>query len=202
MKIGTKTLSTTAYNPDATVAGVSYGNGDKVTNTYDAFKRLIGVKFDGETRDRFIYTYGANGAVAQVVDDLFDITVRSEYDAANRPMRKTTLHGAYHDYTGEVTYDQYNNLASFKEQVGSEYTPYSTAFTYDTENRPTLLNYGGSRQTAYTYDGLGRIVNRTVNAGNAALTSNYTYVAGGFGTNSSTPLVQTISQPTGNLTYA
>ena len=202
VKIGTKTLSTTAYNPDATVAGVSYGNGDKVTNTYDAFKRLIGVKFDGETRDRFIYTYGANGAVAQVVDDLFDITVRSEYDAANRPMRKTTLHGANHAYTGEVTYDQYNNLAAFKEQVGSDYVPYTTTFTYDSENRPTVLNYGGSRQTTYTYDGLGRITKRTVSAGNATQTSNYTYVAGGFGANSTSPLVQTISQPTGNLSYA
>ena len=94
------------------------------------------------------------------------------------------MEGNTHAYTGEVTYDQYNNLATFKEQVGSDRTAYTTTFTHDNENRPTLLNFGGTRQVGYAYDGIGRISQRTVNAGGTAVSTSYGYVAGGHGTGS------------------
>lgn len=202
VKVGTQSLSTTAYNANGTVASVTYGNGGKVVNTYDAFKRVTGVRYDSETTPHFSYTYGANGEVAQVVDNVRGVTVRSEHDLANRPMRKTTMQGNTHVYTGTVTYDQYNNLASFKERVGGGRTAYSTTFTHDNENRPTLLNFGGNRQVAYTYDGIGRVSQRTVNAGSAAVATSYSYLAGGHGTGSATPLVQKITQMGKTLTYA
>lgn len=202
VKVGTQTLSTTAYNADGTVANVTYGNGGKVVNAYDGFKRVIGVRYDNETADRFSYTYGANGEVAQVKDNVRGTTVTSEYDVANRPQRKTTMEGNTHAYTGEVTYDQYNNLATFKEQVGSDRTAYTTTFTHDNENRPTLLNFGGTRQVGYAYDGIGRISQRTVNAGGTAVSTSCGYVAGGHGTGSTTPLVRTITQSGATLTYA
>ena len=202
VKVGTQTLSSTAYNADGTVANVTYGNGGKAVNTYDGFKRVTGVRYDNETADRFSYTYGANGEVAQVKDNVRGTTVTSEYDVANRPQRKTTMEGSTHAYTGEVTYDQYNNLATFKEQVGSGRTAYTTTFTHDNENRPTLLNFGGTRQVGYAYDGIGRISQRTVNAGGTAVATAYGYLAGGHGTGSTTPLVQTITQFGATLTYA
>lgn len=202
VKVGTQALSTTAYNADGTVANVTYGNGGKMVNAYDGFKRVTGVRYDNETTDRFSYTYGANGEVAQVKDNVRGTTVTSEYDVANRPQRKTTMEGSTHAYTGEVTYDQYNNLATFKEQVGSGRTAYTTTFTHDNENRPTLLNFGGTRQVGYAYDGIGRISQRTVNAGGTAVATAYGYLAGGHGTGSTTPLVQTITQSGATLTYA
>ena len=57
-------------------------------------------------------------------------------------MRVTHMEGDAHVYTGEVTYDEHSNLASFEEQVGTARTPYTTTFSYDEENRPTLLKYG------------------------------------------------------------
>ena len=202
VKVGTQALSTTAYNADGTVANVTYGNGGKMVNAYDGFKRVTGVRYDNETTDRFSYTYGANGEVAQVKDNVRGTTVTSEYDVGNRPQRKTTMEGSTHAYTGEVTYDQYNNLATFKEQVGSGRTAYTTTFTHDNENRPTLLNFGGTRQVGYAYDGIGRISQRTVNAGGTAVATAYGYLAGGHGTGSTTPLVQTITQSGATLTYA
>lgn len=201
VKVGAQTLSTTAYSADGTVANVTYGNGGKAVNTYDAFKRVTGVRFDSETTPHFSYTYGANGAAAQIKDNARGVTVTSEYDAANRPMRKTIMEGNTHAYTGEVTYDQYNNLAAFKEQVGGGRTAYATAFTHDNENRPTLIDFGGSRQVAYTYDGIGRITQRSVNAGGTAVAAQYTYLPGGHGTGSTTPIVQTITQLGSTLTY-
>lgn len=55
---------------------------------------------------------------------------------------------------------------------------------------------------AYAYDGLGRISRRTVNAGSTGVATTYGYLAGGHGTNSTTPLVQTITQSGTTLTYA
>ena len=54
----------------------------------------------------------------------------------------------------------------------------------------------------YAYDGLGRISRRTVNAGSTGVATTYGYLAGGHGTGSTTPLVQTISQNGMTLTYA
>ena len=54
---------------------------------------------------------------------------------------------------------------------------------------------------AYVYDGLGRISRCTVNAGGTGVATTYGYLAGGHGTNSTTPLVQTITQSGTTLTY-
>ena len=61
----------------------------------------------------------------------------------------------------------------------------------------TTLNYDGDTQkVSYGYDELGRVTTRTAECGADAgkLTSTYTYVDGGFGTNSTTPLVKKITQ--------
>ena len=203
VKVGSQLLSKTTYNADGTVKQVDYGNEDSIQYTYDAFKRLTGVRGRWDAEDRYVYEYGANGQVARLTNDELSIVSTSEYDAANRPMRITHKNSVsdVHLYTGEVTYDQYNNLAAFKEQVGADRAAYTTTFTHDNENRPTQLDFGSSRQVAYTYDGLGRVSKRTVNAGGTAVETNYGYLAGGHGTGSTTPLVQTISQNGMTLTY-
>ena len=63
--------------------------------------------------------------------------------------------------------------------------------------RPDQLTYDGDTQkVSYGYDELGRVTTRTAECGAVAgkLTSTYTYVDGGFGTNSTTPLVKKITQ--------
>lgn len=204
VKVGNQVLSTTTYNTDGTVQRVDYGNEDSVEYSYDEFKRTKGVRYGFDYEDRYVYEYGANGQVAQLTNtDILTVTT-SEHDAAGRPARITSRHldtGA-HLYTGEVSYDEFNNLKTFKEQVGSDRAAYTTTFTHDNENRPTLLNFGSSRQVAYVYDGLGRISRRTVNAGSTGVATTYGYLAGGHGANSTTPLVQTITQSGTTLTYA
>ena len=204
VKVGDQVLSTTTYNADGTVQRVDYGNEDFVEYSYDEFKRTKGVRYNWDYEDRYVYEYGANGQVAQLTNtDILTVTT-SEHDAAGRPARITRKHldtGA-HLYTGEVSYDEFNNLKTFKEQVGSDRAAYTTTFTHDNENRPTQLNFGSSRQVAYVYDGLGRISRRTVNAGGTGVATTYGYLAGGHGTGSTTPLVQTITQSGTTLTYA
>ncbi len=200
-KVGTSiTLSTTSYNADGTVQRVTFGNNGRVDYVYDSFKRLTGVSFDGASAMRFVYTYGNNGEVAQVVDSVLGRAVRSEYDLANRPIRKTTFTTAgVPIYEAQVGYDQYGNLCKFRETVAGSET-HTTNFTYDEENRPTVLTYENGQTVTYTYDALGRIVKRSVGAEGSEVETTYTYVPGLNG--ATTPLIQTISQNGVTLTYA
>lgn len=129
VKVGTQTLVETAYQADGMTESVTYGNRGQVCYTYDDFKRIVGMRYDDDTDDRFQYTYGANGEVARVKDCARDVSVLSEYDAANRPRRKTVLEGDKHAYTGELVYDAYDNVKTFKEQVGENREKYTTTFT-------------------------------------------------------------------------
>ena len=200
--IGPQLYSSTSYNTDGTINSLTYGNGGKITHYYDAHKRLESVAYDDNTIPEYVYTYGANGRIAKIRDCVHNTTVTCEYDLADRPQKKMIMDGSSHSYTGEVSYDEFNNLKTFKEQVGSDRAAYTTTFTHDNENRPTLLNYGGTRQVAYVYDGLGRISRRTVNAGGTGVATTFGYLAGGHGTNSTTSLVQTLTQSGTTLTYA
>ena len=151
------------------------------------------------------HLHDAQGQVAWVRDSARNTTTQTLYDLAGRPMRKTLLTGSgtgtAHAYTGEVSYNQFELISKFTESVGTARTKFSTAFTYDTENRVTNLAYG-TGSLAYTYDGLGRITKRVLKPGSTAVNTTYGYLAGGRGTNSTTALVQTIAQGGITLTYA
>lgn len=203
VKVNNQVLSSTTYNADGTIQRVDYGNGDFIQNNYDAYKRLTGVRYRWDAEDRYSYEYGANGKVARVKNTELNTCITSEYDTAGRPMRISHMRTDYneHLYTGEVAYDQYNNLSSFKEQVGADRSGYVTTYTYDNDNRPTKLAFGNSRQVTYVYDGLGRVSKRTVNTGGSDMETTYNYLPGGHGTNSTTPFVQTITQNGVTLTY-
>ena len=208
VKVSHQTLSETVYNTTAgdplygTVTGVNFGNGGRERNTYDDYKRLTGVRFDGDTEDRYRYAYGANGQVAKVTDNLLGRTAVSEYDVESRPMRIIHMEGDDHLYTGQVWYDEYSNLQTFKEQVGTSRTAYQTDFTYDTENKPTLMTFGDtSNKVAYAYDAIGRMSGRTVTVGGTAYATAYGYLAGCNGSGSTTPLIASMSQNSETCAY-
>ena len=69
---------------------------------------------------------------------------------------------------------------------------FNLEFAYDRDNRVTGITYdGGAHKVDYTYDELGRVKIRTVECGEdtGKVTNIYTYMPGGYGVNSSTPLV-------------
>jgi RHS repeat-associated protein len=202
VKVGNQTLSSTAYNADGTVQSAAYGNGGSVDYTYDAFKRVTGVKIDGGAQERYTYAYNANGQVAHVTDNRLNRVAQSEYDLSNRPMRIKTHENGSHVYTGEVGYDVFGNLMEFTEKVGPGYTRYVTSFGYDEENRPTTLTYGDvNNKLTQAYDGIGRVGTRTVTVGGRAYNTSYTYESGGYGAASTTPLINSITQDGQATTY-
>ena len=205
VKVGTNVLSTTAYDAlTRQISQVTFGNGDKVHNTYDNFGRLTGVRYDNETGDRFTYCYDANGRVGMMQDHEQDTLAYTDYDRAGRPLWKTKLKNGAHLYTGRIQYDEDTDLPiQYTELVGANKERHDTAFEYDQEDRVKKLKYDSSdnEKVDYTYDSLGRIVTRTVTVNGHANTTTYTYYSGAYGTYSTTNLIHTITQNGVTLTY-
>ena len=142
------------------------------------------------------------GTAARAEDTALGRVTQSEYDDANRPIRVKSHENGVHLYTGELSYDVYGNAARYGERIGPGYAAYETTYGYDEGDRLTALGYGdASNKLAYTYDGIGRVSQRTVTAGNHACPASYTYEAGGYGTGSTTALVKRIVQNGKTMKY-
>ena len=212
VKVGTQTLSTNVYENDRNglLQEVQYGNGGKVKYTYDEFDRLTGLRYDDETSDRYTYEYGANGMAARVHDNNLGRSYETEYDLSDRPCQGTLIDADGHRlYRTTLEYTRHSNLNSFREEVSEGWlgSTHKTSYTYDVDNRVTEMQFDDSlHKIAYEYDELGRIKERALTNGSAGYTTTYTFVAGGYGTNSTTPLVAGITQGTGsnamNFAYA
>ena len=219
VKVGTQTLSTNVYENDRNglLKEVQYGNGGKVKYTYDDFDRLTGVRHDAETSDRYTYEYGANGQAARVHDNNLGRVYETEYDLSERPCRSTLRedYGAL-IYRTTLEYTRHSNLDNFREEVvvnNWQTDTYKTSYTYDIDNRVTEMQFetdlefdDDTHKVAYEYDELGRIAGRALTNGSSAYDTTYTFIAGGYGTNSTTPLIAGISQGSGdnamNFAYA
>ena len=207
VKVGSQTLSTNVYenDRDGQLSEVQYGNGGKVHYSYDDFDRLTGVRYDGETSDRYVYKYGANGETAEVEDHNLGRIARTDYDQADRPCQTELRDASTGEalYKTSLKYDRLSNLEQFAEKAGGE--THTSKYTYDRDNRVTEIQYdGGAQKVSYIYDAIGRVSSRVAECGAdvGKLTSSYSYVDGGFGTNSTTPLVKKITQNGVSFEYA
>ena len=199
VRVGEQTLSTNVYEDDRNglLSEVQYGNGGKVQYAYDEFDRLTGVEYDDEGFTRYSYKYGANGRAAEVKDENLGVTCRTEYDLSDRPCRTEKIDGeGVLVQRTNLKYDKFGNLEHFTEELRDGET-HRSSYTYDNDNRITEITYDNTsdQKVSYNYDDLGRVASRTVTSGTNVQTTTYTYVDGGYGTNSTTPLVKTITQP-------
>ena len=209
VKVGNQVLSTNVYTDtgDRTLMRVEYGNGGKVHYMRDDFRRVTGIHYDDATEPRFTYDYGANGQAAYVKDAELGRTVWTEYDMSERPIRMhlmesvTSTSTGTPKYTSTLGYDEFGNVASFKEKVNNS-ASYETAYTYNIENQPTQLRFGAdNRKLTYTYDPIGRLYRR-VAVGAANYTTQYAYFdPDPEDTILTTPLVTSITQNGQNFSY-
>jgi RHS repeat-associated protein len=172
---------------------LTYGNGGKVDYTYDDRYRVSAIAYDNEATPRYKYTYAANGQLGSVTDNQNGLTTNLYYDLADRPMKTVEKYSGL-TRTFQYTYDIDNCLTRFEELVGT--ARYVTDLTYDKDNRITKVNYGnaaGSENVRYSYDVLGRLGTRTLETGTNDYVMTYNYLAGGYGANSRTSMISSIS---------
>ena len=132
-----------------------YANGDTLRNAYDTQDRVTGVyltKTGGTEQKLFTYTYDREGTLAAVKDEVLNKTTNLYYDLLGRLCQAECSDGTGYRYT----YDANNNMTALKSTAEATF---STAYTYDTDNRErTVKAYGHTRTTHY--DKLGRVTER------------------------------------------
>ncbi len=155
----------------------TYGNGDFVQYTYDHFDRITGIRFNGDTSDRFTFKYDNCGALAEVCDIPLDICTRTLYDFAGRPIKLTQTKisdPTYQWHAYRYEYDDYGRLSRFVEDAGN-LGDMETAYTFDLDGRITQQTFGSYKHT-WEYDSYGRLTTRkNYYNNNLVLTTAFTY---------------------------
>lgn len=193
----------------------NYGNGNYIEYTYDNLDRITEKKYNGDANNRAVYRYGNDGSLAQTVDFSTGTRTKFTYDLADRLVTQkeytgTGANGGTLRNSTEFTYaDKTNYLTGVKH-----FSPLGTqniGYTYGNVNQGQMpdqvykVSWNGQEKLNYTYDGLGRLTNKTILVGGGVsdtpntLNTQYTYFD--VGTDKTTSLLKTLQTPAGTYNY-
>lgn len=175
---GTRTLASYTYAANnGNLTGMTCGNGDSISYSYDSFDRLIKTRYN-DTGDELLYTYNAEGSLAQLELRRNSTTVgifSYEYDSLGRLIRSRQTDGTNTIQRTEHLYDAANRLKQQNYTVGNK--SFTTNYTYSsTDGLLTSMKTAQGATIGYTYDGLKRQKKTTVTSGSSTvLTTKYAY---------------------------
>ena len=175
---GTRTLASYTYAANnGNLTGMTCGNGDSISYSYDSFDRLIKTRYN-DTGDELLYTYNAEGSLAQLELRRTSTTVgifSYEYDSLGRLIRSRQTDGTNTIQRTEHLYDAANRLKQQNYTVGNK--SFTTNYTYSsTDGLLTSMKTAQGATIGYTYDGLKRQKKTTVTSGGSTvLTTKYAY---------------------------
>ena len=124
---------------------------------------MISKQFETDTTPRFVYAYDNEGNLGSVTDTRLNTKTRFLYDFSGRTGQTVQTNATNNALQHLVrrTYNTDNNLSSVEETFdGSAF--YHTSYTYDTDNRPTIISYG-SITGENSYDAYGRLWSNYLN---------------------------------------
>ncbi len=136
--VGSQDLITHDYEDQTgRLNSITYGNGQVINYTYDAYDRII--KVSQGTTDLYKYEYNNSGLVGYMLDGVQNVAYWYDYDSLNR-LGKITRKDSYGTCTTYTTFTSTNNLSGFKETVYG--TTFQTTYTYDDDSRPDVVTFG------------------------------------------------------------
>ena len=209
IKVGTALLSDVTYNSDGTICEMRYGNGAYINYLYDDMGRTKYKYYNGDYIDRIEYYYNANGNLGVVVDYITNETTRYIYDLSSR-LAEVEVYGTasltdtnvvksikytYADKTNYLTEVEYDS------PLGSQSYSYNYGDMADGEMPDAVysVDYNGTTQLEYTYDDFGRLTERKLSPINKSQI--FAYKQGGYGENSTSALVESVTAPDGSTEY-
>ena len=161
------------------------------------YSPLIGAK-NGKSSE---YLYGNTGLISNYIDRFKNTRTKYTYDLANRLVgvreySGTQLSGNALISSARYIYeDKTNRLIETvrQSQLGGQSFNYTYGNTAVGENPDAVyaVSYNGAGHIGYAYDALGRLSGRTLSAINK--TQEYSYAQGGYGTDSTTTLVESVT---------
>jgi RHS repeat-associated protein len=200
---------------DGTLRSATDGNGNKTTYGYNSLRQLTSINppvagtngVVGTQLGSTSMTYDSLGRLATLTDGKGQVHTYS-YDPLDRLKKDLLSSGDYFQYT----YDAAGNLKQRDEKKGASTT--SSAYGYDTLNRPSSEGFPGGQSNGYTYTLNSQLATLTTTGG----TTSYGYdaidrvtsitdpsnaqvtYAYDDGTTGSTPRSQTMTMPGGAAT--
>ncbi len=193
-----RTLVTNTYetsNRSYNLLKATYGNGDFVQYAYDLLDRVTGIKYEGDSANRFSMMYNNAGDIGSLTDNANNLFTKYNYDMGDRlkSITETGINGRDYDHTYTWSFDLNRNVSNVRETVNSGV--WGTTYSYDGDNRLTALNYNyGSRssKTAWTYDPYGRVSARNVFDNNTTQIFDTTYTYSNPSSTHTSSLVRTV----------
>ena len=155
ISVGSRKLASYDYGTkNSNLRSMTYGNGAKVSYTYDTLGRITEESWDGTAK--YQYFYNAEGDLAKKLDVTTGKAVNYEYDSLGRLIHSyQTDNGTIQQHT-EHLYDTENRLVSQSWQLGD--TCYKESYKYNANDGSlTSVNLDGMVGYAYLYDSLKRL---------------------------------------------
>ena len=204
-KVGTSNsepLSQNYYDNYNRLSQMNYGNDIVAHYAYDSVDNLKTLWYGNNSDLSFNYSYTKEGGIGLIRDTFNNLRTRYTYDLSGRLVGARRNVNANNDYgttVAELDYkyeDKTNRIASSVTNVfGSKV---DTQYVYGDASKGQIVNaiYGikrfyGAYHMLYSYDALGRVTNRDIDYIGRDYT--YTYCAGGYGANSTTTMVSSIT---------
>ncbi|MDV3427799.1 MAG: hypothetical protein LIR50_12365, partial [Bacillota bacterium] len=192
VNVGTQNLITNLYEArSSNLLKSTYGNGSYISYDYDDLDRIIDKKVNDVTK--FTYEYDASGNLGYVNDLENGVEYRYIYDLADRLVKITGSDNSSNSFS----YDANNNSSRVDEKVGEN--SFSTSYTYDKDNKPKEVQFGGDKKSTNNYDEIGRLTGKSIYTGSTTYNTTIGYKAGVNG--SSTAQVESISNNGKGISY-
>ncbi|MCL2462198.1 MAG: DNRLRE domain-containing protein, partial [Defluviitaleaceae bacterium] len=200
VKIGNVAMSTSEYydgtetatvngetvtQPEGALKKTTFANGYYLKYLYDSYGRLIEVKDNNGTKER--YTFDGEGNVYAKYDGKTNQTTYYEYDHAGKCVASTTK-----DSSGTTVasylyqYNDLNQLSRLSCSVAG--ISFSTTYTYDGDGKAKTTLVSSGKTLTNSYDNLGRLTKKSWNFATPYNTALQYYRAdGSIETNATTP---------------
>ena len=198
--VGNRVLSTNTYDSFGRLSSVTYGNGYKLSYTYDSIDRVESItelEMPGLSPSKvYEFVYDGEGNLYELRNYKTRRSTFFEYDHVGRCMasnEKSFTGGSSGslEYTAvcasyKYEYDKNNNLSKLTQSVMG--FDWAVSYTYDKDNRPLAATLANGAKIINQYDGIGRLVGRSIKNGSATVSQiQLSYVTG---TNGATTLVR------------
>ncbi len=176
-KVGTQSLANYTYSANnGALTSSTYGTGQTVSYVYDHFGNVAQQKYNGTTAfERFA---DRSGKVIKEKDYINNYQYENSYDTTDRLVRQTVKDISLTDdlnnhlYSFEYGYDLNNNITKLSGNF--PLFSFTNNYTYGKDNLLTKYELDSSRNVTYTYDGLNRLTNTTLNT-TTPINTSYTY---------------------------
>ena len=184
----------------------NYDNGDCINYSYDNLDRLSYKMYNGDGNRKLSYSYGRDGNIASNFDSATGEKTVFCYDLANRAVGQKTYVGSTLSSSLAYTYaDKTNYLVGVKHKfalgeqtIGYRYGNLSVG---EMPDQIYGVTWNGKEKIGYSYDGFGRITDKTVMPSlSKTLHNRYTYYNRESGNRTSTT-VKSLETANGTYTY-